>query len=272
MNKLIPIQFKTQRVLLTEQLAYIYGSDVNNIKNNFSNHKDNFKEGKHYYFLQGAELKEFKNQVNNIDLVNKHTSSLYLWTERGANRHCKILDTDKAWEQFDNLEETYFKVKENVQAINTSQLSPELQMFNKMFQAVANVELNNKVLQGEVQAVKVEIQETNTKLDGIKDIVSLNSTDWKKDSASLISKMALKLGGFEHISDLRKESYSLLNKRTGIKLETRLTNKRRRMADEGVCKSKRDKLNYIDIISEDKKELEVYLAIVKEMSIKYGVA
>ncbi len=37
---------------------------------------------------------------------------LYLWTERGANRHCKILDTDKAWKQFDNLEETYFRVKE----------------------------------------------------------------------------------------------------------------------------------------------------------------
>ena len=129
-----------------------------------------------------------------------------------------------------------------------------------------------KALKGEVQAVKVGIQETNTKLDGIKDIVSLNSTDWKKDSARLISKMALKLGGFEHISDLRKESYNILNERTGIKLETRLTNKRRRMADEGVCKSKRDKLNYIDIISEDKKELEVYLAIVKEMSIKYGVA
>ncbi len=35
-----------------------------------------------------------------------------LWTERGANRHCKILDTDKAWEQFDNLEETYFRAKE----------------------------------------------------------------------------------------------------------------------------------------------------------------
>ncbi len=40
------------------------------------------------------------------------TRNLYLWTERGANRHCKILDTDKAWEQFDSLEETYFRVKE----------------------------------------------------------------------------------------------------------------------------------------------------------------
>jgi anti-repressor protein len=43
------------------------------------------------------------------------------------------------------------------------------------------------------------------------------------------------------------------------------------MADEGVCKSKRDKLSYVDIISEDKKLIEGYVAIVKEMAIKYGV-
>ena len=46
----------------------------------------------------------------------KRASHLYLWTERGANHHCKILDTDKAWEQFENLEETYFRVKEAVNA------------------------------------------------------------------------------------------------------------------------------------------------------------
>ena len=50
------------------------------------------------------KLKQFKNQVNDIYLVDKRTSSLTLWTDRGASRHCKILDTDKAWEQFDNLD------------------------------------------------------------------------------------------------------------------------------------------------------------------------
>lgn len=107
-----PVEVNGKRVLTTEQLAEVYGTDLNNIKNNFNNHKDKFIKGKHYYFLQGEKLKEFKNQVNDIDLVGKRAASLYLWTERGANRHCKILDTDKAWEQLDNLEETYFRVKE----------------------------------------------------------------------------------------------------------------------------------------------------------------
>ena len=44
------------------------------------------------------------------------------------------------------------------------------------------------------------------------------------------------------------------------------------MADEGVCKSKRDKLNYINVIEDDKKLIEGYVAIVKELAIKYGVA
>ena len=44
------------------------------------------------------------------------------------------------------------------------------------------------------------------------------------------------------------------------------------MADEGVCKSKRDKLNYLDVIARDSRLIEGYVAIVKELAIKYGVA
>ncbi|CDX00739.1 Phage-related protein [Desulfitobacterium hafniense] len=113
MSNLIPITHKGQRILTTDQLAQVYETDVNNIQANFKRNESHFVEGVHYFKLEGAALKDFKNQPIMSQLVSKHTSQLYLWTERGANRHCKILDTDKAWEQFDHLEETYFKVKEN---------------------------------------------------------------------------------------------------------------------------------------------------------------
>ena len=115
MNSLPILKHNGQRILTTQQLAEIYGTSVDNIKMNFTRNNKNFEEGKHYYLLKGKELREFKSQVTDSYLpfeINKFASSLYLWTERGANRHCKILDTDKAWEQFDNLEETYFRVKE----------------------------------------------------------------------------------------------------------------------------------------------------------------
>lgn len=111
MNNLQVIEHKNERVLTTQQLAEIYETSANNIKNNFNNNKDRFIEGRDFYLLKGEDLKLFL-QVTNIDLQNKSKiRSMYLWTERGANRHSKILDTDQAWKQFDVLEETYFKVK-----------------------------------------------------------------------------------------------------------------------------------------------------------------
>lgn len=153
----------------------------------------------------------------------------------------------------------------NENLINTQQLSPELQMFNKMFQALANNELEQKKL-------KTSIDETKEEIQGIREVVGLSSTNWRKDTSTLISKIAMKLGGYENINILREESYKVLEQRVAVQLNTRLTNKRRRMADEGVCKSKRDKLNKLDVIAEDKKVLETYLAIIKELAIKYGVA
>ncbi|EPW0481128.1 ORF6N domain-containing protein, partial [Escherichia coli] len=34
-----------------------------------------------------------------------------LWTERGAARHAKMLETDRAWEVFEKLEDCYFSQK-----------------------------------------------------------------------------------------------------------------------------------------------------------------
>lgn len=86
-------------------------------------------------------------------------------------------------------------------------------------------------------------------------MVALNPNDWRKDTTFLINKMAMSIGGYEHVKPLRAESYKLLDER---------------MADEGVCKSKRDKLNQLDVIADDKKLIEGYVAIIKEMAIKYG--
>ena len=107
-KQVVAVEWNGERVITTAQLADVYGTDVNNVQNNFNRNKGRFQEEKHFYLLEGAELKVFKNQVTDNDLVAQNTAQLYLWTRRGASRHCKILDTEKAWEQFDYLEENYF--------------------------------------------------------------------------------------------------------------------------------------------------------------------
>ena len=107
MSDLIPVEYRAERVLTTEQLAQAYECGTDNIKRNFSNNKEHFEEGKHFFKLEGDELKDLRGK--NIHLqISPKTRCLYLWTRRGASRHSKMLGTDKAWEMFDALEENYF--------------------------------------------------------------------------------------------------------------------------------------------------------------------
>ena len=128
----------------------------------------------------------------------------------------------------------------------------------------------NQANNNELRANKLAI-EAKEETEKIKEVVSLDATSWRSETQTLIAKIARNQGGFEHINLLKSESYELLNKRFGVNLDIRLTNKRRRMAEEGVSKSKRDKANYLDVISEDKKLIEGYVSIVKDMAIKYGI-
>ena len=166
---------------------------------------------------------------------------------------------EEARDYFTTLEE---RVKQKV--IDLNQLSPELQMFQKIFNSVAEQQLEQK-RQAE------QLNHVEQRVESIREVVALDTTSWRDDTENILRKISMELGGGQAYSQVRAESYELLSKRMGVNLKQRLTNKRRRMADEGICKSTRDKLSYVDIIAEDKKLIEGYTAIVKEMAIRYGV-
>ncbi|ELN2576908.1 ORF6N domain-containing protein [Enterobacter kobei] len=96
------------RVVTTDTLAKGYGVPENTIHKNLSNNRDRFVEDVHIFTLKGVALKAFRNHLNDIHSVNKHTSSLTLWTERGAARMSKIIDSDQAWAFFEKMEDSYF--------------------------------------------------------------------------------------------------------------------------------------------------------------------
>ncbi|HGE7088373.1 TPA: Rha family transcriptional regulator [Klebsiella aerogenes] len=112
-DTLQPILHSGVPVITTELLATLYGSDTANIKKNYSRNKMRFIEGKHYFLIKGEELRGFKNSVTMSHRVDKRTPKLTLWTERGAARHAKMLETDQAWEVFERLEDCYFNSRES---------------------------------------------------------------------------------------------------------------------------------------------------------------
>ncbi|ELJ9861500.1 ORF6N domain-containing protein [Escherichia coli] len=122
---LSPITHSQIPVITTELLASLYGTETNNIKVNYTRNVERFVCGKHYFKLEGAELREFKNKVTQSNLVAPRAKHLILWTERGAARHAKMLETDQAWEVFEKLEDCYFSHGKTTQTEQHPQIQPQ---------------------------------------------------------------------------------------------------------------------------------------------------
>lgn len=135
-NKLVPIERGGQRVLLISQLAESYETTAEVISNNFNRNKERYALGKHYFVLEGDALREFKATTHQFDDSLLRVNKLYLWTERGALLHAKSLNTDKAWEVYGTLVETYFRavkvLKEKAGGKTEAQLAAETKRANAM--------------------------------------------------------------------------------------------------------------------------------------------
>ena len=120
-----PITYKKQPVVTSEMLADAYGCSAKNIQMNFANNRERFTEGKHFYFLENGELQAFRDCTKSFgSVVPARTRNLTLWLERGAARHAKMLNTDRAWDVFEMLEETFFRVAKPEQPALPSTTTP----------------------------------------------------------------------------------------------------------------------------------------------------
>ena len=126
----------------------------------------------------------------------------------------------------------------------------------------------NQVTNNALEA-KAEAEKSREEIQAMRDVVATNSNNWREDCRKLIVRIAQGLGGNGYIGDVQREIYELMRTRLKCKLDVQLTNMRRRMADEGVCKSKRDKLTKLDVIAKDNRLIEGYVALVKELACRY---
>ncbi|MEH1318412.1 MULTISPECIES: ORF6N domain-containing protein [Citrobacter] len=111
-NSAVPvITYRNQRVVTTDSLAAGYSTTAQNITNNFNRNKNRFIEGKHYFRIEGEEVENLRNSLSYVQISPK-TRTLYLWTERGASHHAKMLETEQAWDFFEQLEDHYFGMRE----------------------------------------------------------------------------------------------------------------------------------------------------------------
>ena len=146
MHELTVIERENQRVMTTAVLAEEYGTDAKTISYNFNHNKERYIEGKHYYCLEGEDLRAFREIHDLPSNINK----FYLWTEKGAFLHAKSLGTDRAWEVYDYLVDSYFKKKDDFLA----NLSPELRAIIAQDKRVTAVEKKIDSVNDDLQEFK----------------------------------------------------------------------------------------------------------------------
>lgn len=131
-----------------------------------------------------------------------------------------------------------------------------------------------EILQGTVNQL-VEQDKRMSQLEGqvnnISNIVSLNNVGWREKVSVILKKIAKGWSGIEPYRSVINLSYERFEKRAGCKLDIRLNNRKERALAQGMSKSFIQKINKLDVIAEEKRLVEIYIQVVKEMAIEFRV-
>ncbi|KGE20584.1 ORF6N domain-containing protein [Paenibacillus wynnii] len=248
MTVITPIEHSGFRVIMTTDLAASLGTETKIISKNFERNEHRYQLGKHFFILQGDELREFK-ASRQIDDNLKFAPVIYLWTEKGAWMHAKSLNTDEAWEAYEALVDDYYRIKSA--SVNMSQFSPQLQLLIQMEQGIKEIEQRQ--------------DNTDRQLAIVKETFLDRDEDWRVKMKGLLNGATARRG-MSH-RDMRTLSYQMLEERARCDLSRRLSNLKERLKDSGTTKSKVEEANRLDVIESEPRLKEIYTIIVKELSI-----
>lgn len=178
----------------------------------------------------------------------------------------------KRWIAHDVLPSIH-KTGQYIEGVDMSLASPDIIVLQQMVTKLARQDIEQKRQAMQIQAL--EDQFSNTKeefshqVDGIRELIGTHPDNWREDCRKLIAKMAYREGGPQNIAAVNTLIYAQVNSRAGVNLNTRLNNLRKRAIENGASKTAVDKLNIVDVIAQDKKLIEIYVKVVREMAIQY---
>ncbi|MCS4486345.1 Rha family transcriptional regulator [Staphylococcus americanisciuri] len=123
-------------------------------------------------------------------------------------------------------------------------------------------------IQEEQQAFNKRIENEVT---GIRHIVGIETKNWRNDTNNILSAIAKHLGGRDMHQKVRAEAYKGLEEKGRCNLKIRMQNRKGKMLANGATKTQINKLSKLDVINDDPRLIEIYISVIKNMAIKYGV-
>jgi Rha family phage regulatory protein len=153
-----------------------------------------------------------------------------------------------------------FHDMENAITINTQSLSPELQMFQTIFNAVAQQELRNKQIEQKVDKV-AETQQS------MREAIIEEYDDWRRDINRKVS--AIQKGMNKGYQETWTELYEKLEEKARCDLSRRVYNGKTRLLATGATKSTIEAYGRLDAIQNEPRLKEIFTSIIKEYAVKY---
>lgn len=117
--------------------------------------------------------------------------------------------------------------------------------------------------------VKIE-----SNIEQIKELEQINASNWRLYFGSVTRKIAKYypcLDMENPYQAIRHEFYERLEAEARCDLDRRLKNKKERAYKAGLNKNKIKEINKLDIIEEDARLINSAIAVLKKMSIQYGI-
>lgn len=131
-----------------------------------------------------------------------------------------------------------------------------------------------EILQGTINQLVMQdkrVTHLEGEVNNISNIVSMNNVGWREKVKVILRKIAKNWTGVEPYKSVITLSYEKLEERAGCKLDIRLNNRKERAVSQGMSKTYVNKINKLDVISEEKRLVEIYIQVVKEMAIQFKI-
>lgn len=202
------------------------------------------------------DSRDFFVESTYINSQNK-VQPCYLLTKKGCDMVANKMTGSKGVLFTAMYVDAFHKMGEHIKQSQLNVPQTPMQALEMMFNVQKNQEQFNKEMQREIT--------------GIRNIVGMETKNWRNDTNKILGAIAQHLGGGEKHKTIRTEAYKLLEEKGRCKLDQRLNNRRAKMLAKGATKSQINKVSKLDVINDEPRLIEIYISVIKSMAIKYGV-
>ena len=150
----------------------------------------------------------------------------------------------------------------------TSEVLPQIRKTGTYISQAQSIE-DLIIMQAQsMKQLKAEVAAQGEQIQTIKETLIEVDEDWRRDINLKLNRIAYKRGGGQEYSNIKTQSYDILEDRAHCDLATRLRNLRARLELRGETQTKINNVNYLDVIEADPRIKEIYTTIVKELAIR----